>query len=175
MDNDSLYETDICAWAKQQATALRTLASRPDLPNELDLPNVVEEIEDVGISQLRSVSSFMRLILSHIILIATDADADAVPHWTREIATFRGDLMQSYQPSMRQRIDMDLIWRRAVEEAVLKLSTYQGNGGAFDADKISGQLGSSCLFDIDDLCGESFKFLDLVERLRAHLALTEGV
>jgi len=174
MDNDSLYETDICIWAEQQAAALRSLASRPDLPNELDLLNVVAEIDDVGNSQLRSVNSFMRLILSHIILIAADADADAVPRWTREVATFRGDLMQSYQPSMHRRIDMDLIWRRAVEEAALKLSTYRWNGTAFDADKIVGRLGSICLFGIDDLCGESFKFQGLIERLRAHLALEGG-
>jgi hypothetical protein len=90
MDNDSLYETDFCTWALQQATALRHLASRPDLPNELDLLNVAEEIEGVAASQLRSISRFPRLILSHIILIAADADADAVPHWTRELATFRG-------------------------------------------------------------------------------------
>ena len=75
MDHDTLYETDICSWAEQQAAALRGLTSRVDLPNELDLLNVIEEIEDVGISQLRSVSSFMRLILSHIILLAVDADA----------------------------------------------------------------------------------------------------
>jgi Domain of unknown function DUF29 len=175
MDNDSLYETNICTWAEQQASVLRSLASRRDLPNELDLLNVAEEIEDVGISQVRAVSSFMRLILSHIILIAAEADADSVPHWTREVATFRGDLMQSYQPSMRQRIDMDLIWRRGVEEAVLKLSTYQRNESVFDADKLSGRLDSSCLFGIDDLCGESFKFHELVERLRARLALFGGV
>jgi Domain of unknown function DUF29 len=171
MDHNSQYETDICSWAEQQAAALRSLASRPDLPNELDLLNVVEEIEDVGNSQLRSVNSFLRLILSHTILIAANADADAVRHWTREVATFRGDLMQTYQPSMRQRIDLDLIWRRAVEEAVLKLSTYSENGVAFDVDKIVGRLGSICVFDIGDLCDEDFKFNGLIERLRAHLAI----
>ena len=169
MDHDTLYETDICTWAEQQAAALRGLASRVDLPNELDLLNVIEEIEDVGISQLRSVSSFMRLILSHIILIAIDADAESVNHWIREVATFRGELMQSWQPSMRRRIDMDQIWRRAVEEATLKLSTYPGNGTAFDADDINGRLEATSLFGIDDLCGESFKFHNLVEQLRAHL------
>lgn len=173
MDHDSLYETDICTWAEQQATALRRLASRTDLPNELDLLNVVEEIEDVGISQLRSVNSFMRLIMSHIILIAVDADADSINHWTREVATFRGELVQSWQRSMRQRIDMDQIWRHAVEEATMKLSTYPGNGIAFNADGIMGRLGSVSLFGIDDLCGESFKFHDLVARFRAHFA-TEG-
>jgi hypothetical protein len=169
MDHDSLYETDICTWAERQAAALRGLVSRADLPNELDLVNVIEEIEDVGISQLRSVNSFMRLILSHIILIAVDADAGSVSHWTREVATFRGELMQSWQPSMHQRIDMDRIWRRAAEEATLKLSTYAGNKTAFDADEISGRLGAVSRFGIDDLCGETFKFHDLVERLRAHL------
>ncbi len=170
MDHDSLYETDICTWAEQQASALRGLASRVDLPNELDLLNVIEEIEDVGNSLFRSVSSFMRLIMSHIILIAADADAEAVRHWTREVATFRGNLVQSWQRSMRQRIDMDQIWRHAVEEATLKLSTYRGNGTAFDANEIVGRLGSVSLFGIGDLCEESFNFHSLVERLRVHFA-----
>ena len=169
MDHDSLYETDICTWAEQQAVALRGLASRVDLPNELDLPNVIEEIEDVGISQLRSVSSFMRLILSRVILIAVDADADSVSHWTREVATFRGELIQSWQPSMCQRIDMDRVWRHAVEEALLKLSTYHGNGTDFDADEMMGRLGMVSVFGVDDLCGEGFKFHSLVDRLRTHL------
>jgi hypothetical protein len=170
MDHDSLYETDVCTWAEQQAAALRDLASTVDLPNELDLLNIIEEIEDVGIGQLRSVNRFMRLILSHIILIAVDADADSVSHWTREVAKFRGELIQSWQPIMRQRIDMDRVWRHAVEEAVLKLSTYRGSGLAFDADEINDRLGSVSLFDIDDLCGETFKFHDLVGQLQVHLA-----
>jgi hypothetical protein len=170
MDHDTQYETDICTWAEQQAAALRSLASRVDLPNELDLANVIEEIEDVGISQLRSVNSFMRLILSHIILIAARADSDSMDHWIREVATFRGELIQFWQPSMRRRIDMDQIWRRAVEEATLKLSTYRGNGIAFNADDIKDRLGSINVFAVDDLCSESFKFHDLVDRLRAHLA-----
>jgi len=175
MDHDSLYDTDICTWAEQQAAALRSLAPRADLPNELDLLNVIEEIEDVGISQLRSVSSFMRLILSHLILIAVDADAQSVSHWTREVATFRGELIQSWQPSMRRRIDMDQIWRHAVEEALLKLSTYHESGTAFDADEMMSRLGTVSLFGIDDLCGENFKFQDLVGRLRAHLASEQSL
>jgi hypothetical protein len=170
MDHDTLYETDICTWAEQQAAALRGFASRADLPNELDLRNIVEEIEDVGNSQLRAVSSFMRLILSHLVLIATDADADSIGHWTREVATFRGELIQSWQQSMHQRIDIDRIWRNAVDEAALKLSTYHGNGTAFGDRKIQDRLGSASPFGIDDLCGETFAFHDLVDRLRRHLA-----
>ena len=175
MGHDSLYETDISTWAEQQAAALRSLVSRGDLPNELDLRNIVEEIEYIGISPLRSVSGFMRLTLSYIILIAVDADADSVSHWTREVATFRGEVIQSWQPSMRQRIDMDKIWRHATEEALLKLSTYHANGTAFDADVMMGRLGTASPFAIDDLCGASFEFHDLVEGLRAHIASERSV
>lgn len=103
-------------------------------------------------------------------MIAADADAESVGHLTREVATFRGELIQSWQRSMRQRIDVEQIWRHAVEEAVLKLSTYRGGGTAFDAGEMIGRLGSVNPFGIDELRGETFKFHALVERLRAHLA-----
>ena len=66
---DNLYDTDIYAWSQQQAAVLRDLASRPDLPNELDLQHVAEEIEDVGISELNAVRSFLRLCF---VLCASD-------------------------------------------------------------------------------------------------------
>ncbi len=170
MDHDILYETDICTWAEQQAAVLRGLASRGELPNELDLANVVEEIEDVGNSPLSAVSSFIRLILSHAVLIAADADADEVLHWTHEIATFRGNLMQVYQRSMRQRIDMESVWRRALEEAGFKLAAYHGADTAPEADRIVSRLNGDCPFVVEDLCGESFRFHELLSRLRSRLA-----
>jgi len=170
MDHDSLYETDICTWAERQAAVLRSLADRGGLPNELDLANVVEEIEDVGNSQISAVSSFMRLILSHAILIAADADADAVLHWTHEVATFRGNLMQAYQRSMRQRIDMESVWRRALEEAAFKLSAYHGADTTPETDRILSKLNGDCPFVIDDLCSDSFRFHELLSCLRSRLA-----
>ena len=169
MDSGDLYATDICTWAEQQVTLLRNLAVRIDIPNELDLPNIVEEIEDVGISQLRSVASYIRLILSHMLLIAANADANSVPHWTREVATFRGNMVQSYQRSMPQRIDIDLIWRHATEEAGLKLSTYLEIEAGLDVDQIIGRFGPFCPFAIDHLCGANFRFHDLIGRLRTLL------
>jgi len=58
MDRRSLYDDDIYAWTQQQAEALRRLAGKGrDLPNDLDLENVAEEIEDVGKSELHRVES----------------------------------------------------------------------------------------------------------------------
>ena len=52
MGGSSLYDNDVYAWAEQQAAVLRGLAARRDLPNELDLANVIEGIEDVGRGEL---------------------------------------------------------------------------------------------------------------------------
>ena len=67
---DDLYDTDILAWSQRQAAVLRDLAARRDLPNELDLDHVAEEIEDVGRSELNAVQSFIRLCLVHIVKAA---------------------------------------------------------------------------------------------------------
>jgi hypothetical protein len=57
---DDSYDTDILAWSEQQASVLRGLRSRGDLPNELDLEHVAEEIEDVGRSELNAAQSLIR-------------------------------------------------------------------------------------------------------------------
>ncbi len=45
MSEAGLYEADIFEWSERQAEVLRVVASRRDLPNELDLLNIAEEIE----------------------------------------------------------------------------------------------------------------------------------
>lgn len=64
MDRRTLYEEDYFAWLREQAAALRRLAQdRRDLPNDLDVNQIAEEIEDVGKSEFRSTRSFIRNIL----------------------------------------------------------------------------------------------------------------
>ena len=48
MDDQVTYEEDFCGWSQRQAAALRRLAGKRDLPNDLDLDHVAEEIEDVA-------------------------------------------------------------------------------------------------------------------------------
>lgn len=71
MDRRSLYDEDIYARAQQQAAALRRLGeTRRDLPNELDLENVSEEIEEFGSNRKDAAESFIRLILVHLVKLA---------------------------------------------------------------------------------------------------------
>ena len=57
-----LYDTDIVAWAKEQAELLR--AGRLD---QLDLEHIAEEIEDVGKSEQRELASRMAVLLAHLL------------------------------------------------------------------------------------------------------------
>jgi hypothetical protein len=118
----SLYDEDILAWSEQQAAALRRLASDPGrLPNELDLEHVIEEIEDVGQSQRNAVESYARQIYVHLIKLASQPDAPAAKHWRAEIVAFHNDLTSRVTPSMRNRLDLDVAWRRALREAQARL------------------------------------------------------
>lgn len=56
------YETDVVAWAKEQASLIRS--GRLD---KLDLAHIAEEIEDVGKSEQRELASRMAVLLAHIL------------------------------------------------------------------------------------------------------------
>jgi Domain of unknown function DUF29 len=54
----------VLAWSETQANLLRRLASGERV-NDVDWEHVVEEIADVGISQLNTVSGFLRQAMLH--------------------------------------------------------------------------------------------------------------
>jgi hypothetical protein len=66
---DDLYERDILTWSEHQADLLRRLA-RGERVNDVDWPHIVEEIEDVGLSELNAVKNHLRLMLLHLLELA---------------------------------------------------------------------------------------------------------
>ncbi|WP_165943224.1 DUF29 domain-containing protein [Roseicella aquatilis] len=159
MGETSLYDTDILAWTEEQAAALRALAGRPDLPNALDLPNVIEEIETLGRTELKAATSPIRLILLHLLKVAFVPDSQAEAHWRTEIVTWHGDVQDNMTISMHQRVDMDALWRRALREAGAAL---RENGAALPR-----TLPGECPFGLEDFLGETFDTDAAVARLRA--------
>jgi hypothetical protein len=64
----SLYEADLYTWAMSQAEALRTAARlKLNTPLELDWENLAEEIETLGRSQARELSSRYFRLLAHLL------------------------------------------------------------------------------------------------------------
>ena len=140
---------------------IRRLGGRGrDIPNDLDIENVAEEIESVGRSELAAVKSYIRLIFVHFIKLVAEAGSDVEPHWESEIFVFHSEMVSRYAPSMRQRIDIDALWRSAREPAIL---AYRA---AHQQRQIVAGLPVKSPFGLDELLGEQIDIFELVQRLR---------
>lgn len=111
----SEYEADILLWSEHQAALLRRRAAG-ELVNDADLdwPNIAEEIEAVGSEQLHAVTSLLTQALAHMLKAEAWPLSREVPHWQAEERRFRGDATDRSAPSMRQKIDLVKIYRRAL-------------------------------------------------------------
>jgi hypothetical protein len=110
-----LYDTDVLLWSEQQAALLRRRAAG-QLVNEaeLDWPNIAEEIESVGSEQRHAVESLLMQALLHRLKAEAWPLSRDVPHWQAEARGFRDDAAARFAPSMRERLDLAQIYRRAL-------------------------------------------------------------
>jgi Domain of unknown function DUF29 len=109
-----LYDEDILIWSEHQADLLRRMAGGERVSDRIDWENIIEEIESAGSEQLHAVESFLVQSLLHDLKAAAWPLSRDVPHWRGEARRFRGDAASRFAPSMRQRIDMAKIYRRAL-------------------------------------------------------------
>ena len=158
MSDSTLYDDDILLWSEQQAAAIRRLARGRDVPNELDVENVAEEIESVGRSELAAVESLIEQTFVHLIRLFAEPEAASVRHGRIEILAFHSEIKRRYAASMRQRIDLDDIWRSAREQSLLAYEGAQQQSIA--------ELSSRSPFALDDLIAERIDGVELAERLR---------
>jgi hypothetical protein len=57
-----LYERDFCLWVEEQARLLKE-----GLLEQLDLVNLIDEIEDLGIHEKKAVESNLVVVLKHLL------------------------------------------------------------------------------------------------------------
>jgi len=105
---DDLYDRDVLAWSQHQADLLRRLG-RGEGVNGIDWTQIAEEIEDVGLSALHSVESFLNQMIVHLLKLQAWPDSATVDHWYAEIAAFQRGANRRFTPSMRQRIDLQAL------------------------------------------------------------------
>jgi Domain of unknown function DUF29 len=151
---DDLYDRDVLAWSEHQADLLRRLA-RGEQVNDLDWEHVAEEIEDVGLSELHAVQSYLNQILLHLLKIRGWPDSPTANHWRAELVAFQQNAARRFAPSMRQRIDLSRLYADALEQ--LEPLHYDGTAPlSWPAD---------CPFTLDQLLHD--KRAALEEQLRA--------
>ncbi len=111
------YETDVVAWASEQARLIR--AGRFDL---LDLEHIAEEIEDVGKSEQRELANRMAVLLAHLLKWQHQPDRQG-NSWARTIKEQRKGVLSRLDetPSLKSKLTetkwWDGVWADAVAQA----------------------------------------------------------
>lgn len=82
----STYETDVVAWANEQAALLRS-----GNLSALDIEHIAEEIEDVGKSEQRELASRMAVLLAHLLKWEFQSERRN-PSWSATIKVQRKDI-----------------------------------------------------------------------------------
>ena len=108
------YDEDVLEWSEHQARLLRRHAAGQGGNESPDWENIIEEVESVGRSQLSAVRSLLVQALLHDLKCQAWPSSREVPHWRAEARGFRDDARRRFVPSMRQRIDVDELYRRAL-------------------------------------------------------------
>jgi hypothetical protein len=134
----SEYDADILTWSEHQASLLRRVAAGEPPNEQPDWPNIVEEIESVGRSELAAVKSLLVQALAHMLKAEAWPLSRDVPHWRAEARGFRADAADRFAPSMRQSIDMAALYRRALQRLP---STIDGHAAASGPAGVPGHAG----------------------------------
>lgn len=134
------YDGDILAWSRHQGALLRRIAAGEAVNETLDWDNIAEEIETVGRNELRAVRSLLTQALAHMLKAEGWPSARDVPSWRADAVRFRQDAADGFTPSMRQHLDVDALYRRALRQL---------------PDRMNGQLPQTlpetCLMTLDEL------------------------
>ena len=138
---DGLYEHDALAWAEQQATLLRRLAAGERVNDAVDWPNVIEELQDVGLSELRSCQSLLLQAMTHLLKLHAWPGSQSATHWRGEAGVFLDDAERRFTPSMQQRIGLEVLYAKVLRRA----------REATDAAGAPRPLPDACPFELDGL------------------------
>ncbi|AYO39763.1 MULTISPECIES: DUF29 domain-containing protein [Serratia] len=124
------YETDVVAWANEQAALLRS-----GKLSEIDVEKIAEEIEDVGKSEQRELASRMTVLIAHLLKWKYQP-ARRGTSWERTIKAQRKEVLYSLKesPSLKSKLGdadwLDVVWSKAVAFATTEtgLDVYPENG-----------------------------------------------
>lgn len=112
------YESDVVAWANEQARLLR--AGRFEL---LDIEHLAGEIEDVGKSEQRELANRMALLLAHLLKWQYQPERRGAS-WEKTIRAQRKEILYGLDesPSLRPKLHearwLEVVWSRAIAIAV---------------------------------------------------------
>ncbi len=119
------YETDVVAWADEQAALLRAGKFA-----QLDIEHIADEVEDVGKSEQRELLSRMAVLLSHLLKWAIQPERREISgrRWRGTIKLQREDVIDHLDdvPSLRRSLSdprrIARVWRAAKRQTIAETS-----------------------------------------------------
>jgi Domain of unknown function DUF29 len=112
----NIYDDDVLLWSERQASLLRRVAAGERInAADLDWPNIIEEIESVGQSQVDQVELWLFQMSLHLLKAEAWPLSGAVPHWQGEARTFRVQARRKYRASMAQKLDVPGLYADALQ------------------------------------------------------------
>ena len=121
-DGSDLYDRDFHAWTQDQAARLRALSGQ----QPIDAAHLAEEIEDLGNRDLRELNSRLRETLTHLLKLAASPAQEPRRQWFDEVDRQHTDALEvlAQSPGLRQSVDVQDIWGKAVRRAARALAKY---------------------------------------------------
>lgn len=114
MTTPSLYDHDILLWVEDTIDKLKSR----DFEN-LDIKNLIEEVESLGISQRNELSSRLLVLLEHLLKRLYVPLSDDYRGWERTIRNQRNalEILLKQAPSLKTRWDSSFIdaWKTALK------------------------------------------------------------
>ncbi len=108
-----IYEIDYLLWIQETVDKLKA----KDF-DHLDIENLIEEIESLGISQKKEVRNRLRVLLEHLVKRMYVDMPDCFEGWENTIRTQRNDIKDELvdMPSLKRFWDefFDRAWQRAL-------------------------------------------------------------
>ena len=117
------YETDIVAWAHEQAALIRA-----GQLEHLDLVNLAEEIEEVSKSEQRELMSRMIVLLAHLLKWHFQPEYPNKKSWNATIRTQRESIEEHLEdaPSLRSKLADEKWLHKVYRDARLSASNETG-------------------------------------------------
>lgn len=118
------YETDVIAWANEQAAFIR--AGRFDM---LDLEHLADEIEDVGKSERRELRNRMAVLLTHLLKWQFQPERRG-SSWQKTIKTQRKEIAECIidTPSLKSDITNPDWWEKTWADTLTLTTKETGLG-----------------------------------------------
>jgi hypothetical protein len=114
MTTPSLYDRDILLWVEDTITKLKSRDFE-----HLDIENLIEEVESLGISQRNELSSRLLVLLEHLLKRLYVPLSDDYRGWERTIRNQRNalEILLKQAPSLKTRWDDSFIdaWKTALK------------------------------------------------------------